>query len=304
VAAGPCSVLATLGRTIYHKDNSMTEMKKPRLRHSVKIGLLEFLRPGGCIPHPYSVEMTFQALRWLLASGVGYSTQHEWHKTSVSSLLGGSSADYSYPKPVQSIRDLLSRFHAGILSSETFCPEVGRWRADKGIHAYAEIDMDFLHYKPMASVPHLGFDCEDAVSAALNSLFVGAAGKQTSVSLNSVHHKAQTIHGVDVTISPTAFYFTLRYGFHTPEDMQKEGDSEWPYTLAHTKPATGTNHHLPEPFLDTLRRALDEYAFVTDPKNGHLMKHLHNGTFVDRVPDPYWSRVMDKDQTSEAPQTA
>lgn len=266
----------------------MTEITKPRLRHSAKIKLIEFLRPGGYCPQPYSIEMAFQALRWLIASGVGYSTQHTWHKTSIASLLGGSSPDYSYPTPVESIPDLLRRFHAAVLSDERYAPEIGRWRADKGINAYAELDMHFLHYKPMASVPHLGFNCESDVQKALRSLFVDAAGKRTTVSLNSIHHKAQVIHKVDVTISPTAFYFTLRYGFLSPEEMKEKGDSEWQYTLASTQPATGTNHRLPEPFLDTLRRALDAYAFVVDPKNAHLMLALHEKEFVERKPDSYW----------------
>jgi hypothetical protein len=274
----------------------MTDVKKSRLRRSAKIRLIEFLRPGFYTPAPYSIEMAFQALRWLIASGVGYSTQHTWHRTSIASLLGGSSPDYSYPKPVESIKDLLHRFHAAVLSDERYSPEIGRWREDKGITAYAELDMRFLHYKPMAGVPHLGFDCERDIQDALNSLFVGAAGKQTAVSLNSIHHKAQVIHKVDVTISPTAFYFTLRYGFLSPEEMKEKGDSEWQYTLASTKPATGTNHRLPEPFLDTLRRALDKYAFVMDSKNAHLMLHLHEKEFVDRKPDPHWGILPEESE--------
>lgn len=269
----------------------MTELKKPRLRHSEKVSLIEFLRPGCYTPSPYSIEMAFQALRHLIASGVGYKTHHRWHTTSITSLLGGYSSDCSYPKPIESIPDLLSRFHDAILSKNSCNPELDKWRTDKGINAYAAIDMQFLHYKPFDPVPHLGFRCEDDVQKALNSLFIDAPGKKTAISLNSIHHAAQVIHKIDVTVSPDAFLFTLRYGFIAPSE---ELDSEWSFTLARTQPATGSNHRKPEPFLDTLRRALDQYAFVMDPNNGHLMQNLQD-EFVERKPDSYWGPRLKQD---------
>lgn len=272
----------------------MNELKKPRLRHSEKVSLIEFLRPGCYTPSPYSIEMAFQALRHLLASGVGYKTHHRWHTTSITSLLGGYSPDHSYPKPVQSIPDLLSRFHVAILSKNDCNPEVEKWRTDKGVNAYAVLDMRFLHYKPFDGAQHLGFHSERDIQDALNSLFVGAVGKTTAVSLNSIHHKAQVIHKVDVTVTPERFHFTLRYGFHAPDNAPRHGDSEWNYTLASTEAATGSNHRLPEPFLDTLRRALDQYAFLMDPKNGHLM-HNFEDQFVERKADAYWGPVLEKD---------
>lgn len=279
------------------------EIKKPRLRRSAKVRLIEFLRPGSYTPDPYSIEMAFQALRHLLASGVGYTTQHHWHTTSVTKLLGGYSPDCGYPKPVQNISDLLSRFHAAVLSRTSFAPEVEKWRKDKGIDAYAELDMKFLHYKPFDGAPHLGFNSERAVKEGLNSLFVDAVGKKTAVSLNCIHHKAQRIHKVDVTISPDGFEFTLRYGFHAPDKAPRHGDSEWNYTLARTQKATGSNHRRPEPFLDTLRRALDQYAFIMDPKNGHLM-HNFEHQFVERKDDPYWGPLLEKAPVDDQAESA
>lgn len=253
----------------------MNVQVKPRFRRSVKVSLVEFLRPSAA-PYPYSLEIAFQALRCLVKSGVGYEKQHQWHRTSVSSLLGAQSADNAHPKPIVSVKDLLLRFHAAIFTSGY--AEVERWRADKGIQAYAELDMDFLHYKPMAPVPHLGFDGESEVKKALVHLLEKSAGQRTGVSLNSVHHSAQVIHQVDITVSPSGFCFVLRYGFEPPGAM----DSEWSYCLASTKKLSGTQSKMDEPFLDTLRRALDSYAFVMNPANAHLTTTLSDDKFVEK----------------------
>jgi hypothetical protein len=263
----------------------MTVQMKARRRHTAKVSLIEFLRPGGNCPYPYSIEMAFQTLRYLIASGVGYKTRHHWLTTSISSLLGGSSDDCSYPRPIAGLKDLLQRFQVALFARGS--AEIDNWRRDKGIHAYAELDLAFLHYKPMAPVQHLGFRSEAAIVKALHALLEESPGETTSISLNSIHPTARVVHQVDVTISPEGFRFSLRYGFHTPEKMREQGDSEWVYCLAETEHGAESKNKQGEPFLDTFRRALDRYAFIMDPRNAHLTTTLSDDAFVakENVPE-------------------
>lgn len=96
-----------------------------------------------------------------------------------------------------------------------------------------------------------------------------AVGQTTAVSLNSVHYAARVVHKIDVTISPTGFSFKLRFGFKSPAEDPL--DSEWEYCLARSVPDNVTPEQ-PEPFLDTLRRAVDKYEFIMNPNNSHLTK--------------------------------
>ena len=255
----------------------MNEQKPTRRRHHAKVALVEFLRPSASRYCDYSLEVAFQTMRHFVATGVGYKTRHQWHTTSVTSLLGASSIDgYGYPRPIDSIEELFDRFHVALFTRSS--GEAEAWRKAHGVHAYAELELHFLHYKPFAPVPHLGFQCEDGIKKEVNRLFVEARGKKTSVSLNSIHQGATAIHRVDVTISPEGFWFNLHYGFLTPEEKERtgEGDSEWHYLLAGSRKD--------EPFLDTLRRALNAYDFITDPVNAHLTTTLGDDGFVVKKP--------------------
>jgi hypothetical protein len=247
----------------------MTIQKKTPRRHGAKVALIEFLRPTSFWPYPYSIEMAFQTMRCLLVSGVGFKTRHPWHTTSVTSLLGGTSPDHSYVRPVRSLEDLRHRFQLALFANGS--PELDAWREARGINAYAVLDLSFLHYKPMAAVTHLGFESEDSVRKTLVDMFEHSAGKTTAVSLNCIHHSARVLHGIDVQFRPEGFSFILRYGFLGPS--KQEPDSEWDYRLAATEKD--------EPFLDTLARAVEAYRFVMDPANGHLTKAL-DGEFISK----------------------
>lgn len=194
-------------------------------------------------------------------------------------LLRGHSADHAYPRAITSIEDLRNRFQQAVVSHGG--TEVVRWRKEKGISAYAELPLIFYHYKPLAAVPHLGFNSEDAIEKALTGLFQ-AGGKWTAISLNSVHHEAKAVHGVEMVVCPDEFVFVLTYGFHTPERMRAEVDSEWRFTLARSKP-DHVDPTLREPFLDTLRRALDSFAEILDPANSHLTTDLVDRKFMPKI---------------------
>lgn len=228
---------------------------KPRTRRSAEIALIEFLRPDGYWPMPYSIEMAFGALRWLIASAVGeqYVTHHRWHRTCAVGLMGGEGAVNGGCRPIKKLADLKKRFHMALLSRGDCAPEVVRWRADKAIAVDAIIHMDFRHYKPMTPPPHLPWGSEADIQKAVEQLLEQSTGKILTTQLNSVHAGAKVIHGVDVTVGVNGFRFTLRYGFVDP--TVDPIDSEWDYCLAKTEGD--------EPFLDTMARAVASFEQLT-----------------------------------------
>lgn len=228
---------------------------KPRTRRSADIALIEFLRPDIWWPQPYSIEMAFQALRWLIASAVGdrYIVQHQWHRSCAVGLLGGEGAENGGCRPIRSLADLQSRFQAALLARTEMRPEIVRWREDKGIRVDAVINMAFRHYKPLNPPAHLPWRSEADVQEALTRLLQKSGGAILTTQLNPVHAGAKVVHRVEIIVGATGFRFLLRYGFHDPavEPM----DSEWTHHLATTEGD--------EPFLDTLARAVANFAQLT-----------------------------------------
>lgn len=224
---------------------------KPRTRRSADIALIEFLRPGVWWGHPYSIEMAFQALRWLIASAAGekYVEHHQWHSTCAVGLMGGVGAVNGGCRPIKSLNDLLQRFHLAMLSRTDFRPEVARWRDDKGIHVGSVINMKFRHYKPDNPPAHLPWRSEDGIKKTLEHLLEQSSGKILTTQLNSVHADARVIHGVDLNVGADGFSFWLLYGCKDPAVCRM--DSEWRHMLARTDGD--------EPFLDTLARAVAEF---------------------------------------------
>lgn len=231
--------------------------KKPRARRSADIALIEFLRPGSNWPIPYSTEMAFQALRWLITSAMGdqYITRHTWHDTCPVGLMGGVSAVNGGFRPVLNLMDLRHRFHMALLMRDDFRPEIARWREEKGIAVDAVIRMHFRHYKPMSPPAHLPWHSEDAINKSLTGLLEQSHGKILSTQLNSVHVGARVVHRVDVAIGASGFNFLLHYGFVDPAVDRM--DSEWSHCLAMTEGD--------EPFLDTLARAVTAFDQLTSP---------------------------------------
>ena len=225
---------------------------KPRTRRKAVIHLIEFLRPDGYWPTPYTVEMAFQVLRWLItsASGGGYVTRHQWHDTCAVGLMGGVGAVNGGCRPIRSLENLSKRFHWAILGSDRYHPEVARWRADKGIHANAVLEMGIRHYSPLRAPPaHLPWRCQRDVENAITWLLEETVGQKLVVQLNPAHKGARVVHYVGILVGPNGFEFRLHYGFKSPKVDQF--DSDWSYTMAESEGD--------EPFLDTLARAISEF---------------------------------------------
>lgn len=230
-------------------------MQRARTRRTAAIQLIEFLRPDPFWPWPYSLEMGFQALRWLIASAAdpGFVEHHQWHTSCAVGLMGGEGAQNGACRPITSIDDLKQRFVYALLGSDRHRPEVTRWREQCGIHPGAQIPMQFRHYKPHYPASHLPWRSEAQIREALTALLENSVGQRLNVQLNSVHRRARVVQRVGIYIGPKRFRFVLNYGFN---DARKDPcASTWSQELATSKGD--------EPFLDVLARAIEQFTSWT-----------------------------------------
>lgn len=261
----------------------MTTSAIPRRQSSARLSIIEFVRPDQS--GRYSLEQAFQLLSWMARTGENFTTPNRWTTATVGGRIGCYNATNNCYSGVTSHADLSKRIQRGVFGAGI---EMERWREDVGLNAYATLTLNFLHYKPFSAVPHLGFQGEASIAEALKKLFGDPnKNRSTAVSLNSIHYDATAVHGVEVAVSAKGFSFELKYGFHWPAERKELGDSEWTYILASTAPiAEGTHKGKPEPFLDTLHRALKVYDFVMDRFNGHLTTNLSDDMFVPKSSQP------------------
>lgn len=228
---------------------------KPRTRRFADVALIELLRPDPYWPDPYSTEMAFQALRWLVASASSeeFVEQHQWHASCAVGLMGGAGARNGACRAIASRADLRERFIEALLARPRWRPEVARWRTAKGIHVDAVLRMKFRHYKPYHPPAHLPWRSEADITAALDALLEKSVGNRLAVALNSVHNDARVVHAIGIIIGAKGFEFVLRYGFVDPREDRF--DSEWAEKLAQTV--------RDEPFLDTMARAVTRFSELT-----------------------------------------
>lgn len=231
---------------------------KPRTRRFADVALIELVRPDPYWPDPYSTEMAFQALRWLIASASGdaFVEEHRWHTSCAVGLMGGAGAQNGACRAIRSRADLRERFIQALLARPAWHPEVARWRAAKGIHIDAVVRMKFRHYKPYYPPAHLPWRSEADITESLDSLLEKSIGTRLAVALNPVHDDARIIHDIGIIVGARYFDFLLHYGFVDPR--VDPCDSEWTESLART---IGD-----EPFLDTLARAVARFGELTTPR--------------------------------------
>lgn len=214
-----------------------------------RIDLIEFLRPEPLWPYPYSLEMAFSVLRWLIetASHPQFEEQYEYHRSSAAGVMGAEGAINGAGRPIANIDDLKNRFVDALLMSDRCRPDVTRWREAHGISPMSHHEMRFAHYKPHHLPAHLPWRSESEVRQALRDLLERSTGRKLAVSLNSVHKRARTIQRVGVMVAPKYFRFVLNYGL--TDARKNRYDSTWTHELAMSKKG--------EPFLDTLARAIE-----------------------------------------------
>lgn len=209
-----------------------------RKRRKATISMIEFLRPEGYWPYPYSVEQGFEVLRAMVASAVDVSHSTRWGPERPIDLMSsmGGGLNRAQLSPITSLEDLRQRFHYTLLSRAN--PEMRQWREETRFKMDGTVEVAIPHYKPFAGTPYEGLRCEADVKKALDAMFGLPAGTKLVASPNPYHPKAIEVVRVEVVICPKAFYFNLQYGYD---------GSSWDYTLAKTQDG--------ESFLDTFQRA-------------------------------------------------
>lgn len=222
------------------------DQKPPRLRTKARIRFVEFLRPDGYWPYPYSLEQAFHVLQWMVATGEKYT---KYGYSGVIELLSKKPTCLNASELLSIVdgADLRSRFHYALLS-RTRNGFVQKWRIDNGISLDAEKILTFPHYDPFHRTPV--YESEQSVNKALHSLLIGSRGKVLAVSLNSFHLKATWVGGVTVHINRNGFSFIMDYGY-----VENTG---WCHTLAATEGK--------EPFTEVLHRAEVKLAALIEGK--------------------------------------
>lgn len=227
-------------------------MKTQRVRTKASIELIDLVRPGLQWLSGMSIELAFEVLRWMVRTGEPYRERVPWGYRGVRELLSGASGlSYTGVAPIRSIQDLGMRFHYALLSKE-WDGACSRWREDLGVHVHGRVEIECRHFKPFGGVPHLGFNSEQEIRESVARLLGVRAGTKLTASLNCVHRKARTVHGVSVVVTPDGFVFRLSYGFNANGPGQR--DSEWHHILASTQGK--------ETFTETLARALAEFERI------------------------------------------
>ncbi len=189
-------------------------------KHKAKYKFIEFLRPGGYWPSPYTLEQAFGVFGWLVESGQSFRKRGRWGEHTIECLLSGpgksSCTGITRIKPIRSLDDLRQRFHAALF--DNYSPMAEAWRNALGINAYSSKVIAFKHHdREACGVSERGFG--KSLEALLN-----ASGKLTT-QLNQYHPDAVDIFGVDLTYfcHYQGWEFCLKYGYD---------GSSWYYPLA------------------------------------------------------------------------
>lgn len=203
---------------------------------------IEFIRPDGYWPLPYTLEQAFGVFAWMLSTGDGYHDDGRWGRHDIRSLLScqPTCCNFSQVRPIGNVADLQRRFHHAILSGYVG-PRLQEWRETFGVTPSG---------KAIISFPHHGLrgyeTSEHGIARGVDAL-LGAKGR-IGVQLNQYHSRAREINGVSLHWH-NRYWFVLNYGCD---------GSEWQWTLAKQLPG--------EAFYTTLRRAQKHLASLVDGK--------------------------------------
>ncbi len=190
------------------------------MKSKAKYTLIEFLRPDGFWPYPYTLEQAFGVFAWMLRTGDKYHDDGQWGRHDIRSLLScnPTCTNFSEVDPIHSVSDLRRRFHYAILGSHVG-PSLCRWRSEHRILPSGQPIIHFPHHA-YDKTPTSEFDAKLAVDALL------AARGRLGVQLNEYHSRAREIHGVSLYWHG-CYRFVLKYGYQ---------GSEWGHELSRQRP--------------------------------------------------------------------
>ena len=227
-------------------DSILLGKTTAKLKRCAEVGFIDFVRPDGFWPYPYTTEQAFQVFRWMVTTGKEYT---KYGAPGVIDLLCKQPTCLNSRRvnPIHSREDLRTRFHYALLSN-LGGPIVDEWRRVNGISVTESRRLYFPHYTPFAG--NSVYESERAIEDALDNLLGKSRGMVLNISLNDCHKRARWVADVDISVSENGFSFDMDYGY--------ENDSGWKHVLA----ATIKN----EPFIDTMHRAITALAGLTEKK--------------------------------------
>lgn len=224
------------------------------MKTKAKIAFVEFVRPDGYWPQPYTIEQAFEVFRWMVKTGRPFERPTRWGQNGPMEMLScnPSCTEHHHVTNVLSIEDLRRRFHFALLSAYGTSSGVQEWREAENIKIGAERIIAFRHHKPFSG--GAGWTCEADVEKAINGLFHDGKTLLTATSLNQYHPTARHCKSVQIAVEPDHFRFILEYGW-----PDSECTSHWFHDLARTEGR--------EPFLLTTARAIDALGALTLPSS-------------------------------------
>lgn len=221
-----------------------------RFRIKASIRFIDFVRPDGYWPAPYTLEQAFEVFRWMVRTGVAMKLAKgdtgTWGTSTVNNLLGtqptctgnihGGVNIYSIDRLRKGFQYAVLSGHAGQLQS--------RWRHENNVLPTGERIIHFRHHAPF-----FGPQSEADIRTALETYFsMGQQEPQIRLvkQLNSSYADAVELQSTNVRIMPDGFRFWIQYGVD---------GSGWDHELTRTK---GN-----ETFIETFQRADRVLQYLT-----------------------------------------
>lgn len=212
---------------------------------------VEFVRPDGYWPYPYSTDQAFAVLGWMLKTGESFRDKPKNVERNIFSLLSckPTCTGFRTIDPIWSLDDLKRRFHHAILSGYAG-PQLAEWRRRFGV---------FVGGRSVIVAPCVRLDefpeGESNASFRKRLAWLFSCEGTLSQPLNERHHQATHVMGVRVNWLPSShkWSFVMRYGY--------EGDqSWWDHGLATQRDG--------ETFYGAFQRCVEELNRLAMFKNG------------------------------------
>ncbi len=263
-------------------NEGLHRLGKPAQKHATvrtfSVPLIEFVRPDGYWPQPFTIEQAFEVFRWMVTGAALHSEPSYWGRMAAIDLLSATSGEgHDHVIPVRGIQDLRSRFHYGILGRLSAKSQLA-WRKALGIDVAATVQIRARVHKPFAGAPHLGFRSEGHIRETIERITTGSVGATMAWSLNSSHRGCRTLHHVRIAVGAEGFAFHLSYG-----DPLDTSYSQWTERIAATRDR--------ETFLETLARARDAFDMLVHGTGTSDLADMSDFTRRSAIPCPHARRI-------------
>jgi hypothetical protein len=244
------------------------------MQTKAKINFIDFIRPDGYWPSPYSVDQAFGVMRWMVATGSAMpelaDERGQWGTSTVINLLNCSPTcvNSHAPLSITNVAALRKSFHYALLSRYE-SRRVKRWKEKHGVSHTSTKILDFPNEGIQGAADGAGVSAERVDQLTL-------CKRRLTTQLNSCHAAATELYGVTINIDANShggtyyppggrFRFTVDYGFD---------GSIWHHDIAIGTPA--------ETFSQTLKRAEIELDKLTGADKWPDPAKLSEGLSVDQ----------------------